>query len=162
MLFPELTPEYYCAHVRQFRRVWTAKSDAAKLDAEVYIEHIFDRSGPLWEAYLRQKRRFPRPALGIDFSAGRIRVKPETLLDAFALALLTYKDKLGFCQRDGCSHPYILKSHARQRFCAGCAKVVRARKKEEWWAKNRVRFLTKWRKQRKAASRKKSSTRKEK
>jgi len=90
----------------------------------------------------------------VNFESGQVTVKPRTLLDWLAKWLLDYRDKLAICEREGCEHPYFVRTHARQRFCShDCANTVRHEKKERWWAENRDRFLKKCRHERKSARR---------
>lgn len=100
-----------------------------------------------------------KAVLTVDFSTGEHGVKGQTLLDCLALWLLKCRNRLAICERKECLHPYFVKSHIRQKFCSeDCAQVGRAAKKKVWWAKNRDRFIMKWRKQRKAARRLHRST----
>jgi len=149
-LYPGLAPARYWVHVFIFRRIWKWRDrPAGAQDAGAYIRNIFNRDlAQMPETETANDPRF-RPAMTVDFAAGKITVVPETLLDYLAASLLVHNNDLACCERRKCRHPYFVKTHSRQRFCSHeCANSVRQRKKQQWWRDNRETFTTKWRKER--------------
>ena len=160
-LHPGLGPREWLVYVKIFQGAWDAKTRDEKEHISRHITAIFER-----EETEKVKGLLPplkikdpddprlKPAIVVDFESGQITFKPRTLLDWLAKSLLDCRDKLAICEHEHCEHPYFVKTHARQRFCShGCANSVRERKKEQWWAENRDRFLKKWRRERKSTKR---------
>lgn len=150
-LYSGLDPSRYWVHVFIFRNIWKWRDrPAGAQDAGVYVRNVFNRElAGMPETGTAADPRF-RPALTVDFAAGRIAVVPDTLLDFLALSVLVHNNDLAYCERRKCPHPYFVKTHSRQRFCSHeCANSVRQKKKERWWRDNREAFTAKWRKERK-------------
>jgi len=153
-LYPSLSSEGYWFCVEfVFRPAWHAKTPEKKESISADITRLLERQGeddPDIPSWTTNDPRF-RPGVGADFATGKVEIRPRTLLDWLVKSLLECRDKLAICEREGCSHPYFVKTHARQRFCSpDCANSVRQKKKQQWWAGNRKRFILKWRRQRRA------------
>jgi hypothetical protein len=162
-LYPAMFVKEYIICAKVFESAWTAKTPREKEYVNQHIAAFFERENtkevkgllpPIEIADPDDPRR--RPALVADFDSGMVTIKPRTLLDWLAKSVLEYRHKLAVCERQGCSHPYFVRIHARQRFCSKeCANSVRKTKKERWWTENKERFIKKWRQERKAAKRRK-------
>ena len=169
----------YVHAVGVFREAWKARTRAEKETVSAHITAIFERipdpdfptpdlaaissdepTGPTTFNFGSETITVPddrlkpddprvRPAIVADFESGSTTIKPRTLLDWLAKSLLECREKLALCERNGCPHPYFVKSHARQKFCSSeCADVIRRTKKEAWWLANRDEYTEKWRRQR--------------
>jgi hypothetical protein len=156
--------DLYAYYVGGFQLAWDAKNRATRALVSKFITDIFEQdilAVVMRGATAEKLGRDPdnpesRPAIVADFESGKITVRPRTLLDWLAKSLLDYRDELAICKRENCENPYFVKTHARQRFCSpSCANQVRKQKKERWWAKNRDKFLKKWRRERKAGRQRK-------
>jgi hypothetical protein len=85
----------------------------------------------------------PNPVLDVDFSTGRVMVKPETLLDWLVWSLMECRTRLAICQRKGCATPFFVKSHPRNRYCSPeCSHQEREIKKAKWEKSNRSQRTT--------------------
>jgi hypothetical protein len=179
-LQPECEVWMYVDSVRVFRDAWNAKTsgekEAVSLRLTSFLERVEDPKLPFPDVAvsfsddppgpatfdlgsetitipdLRPNPHDPRlrPAISVNIESGAITIKPRTLLDWLVKSLLECRDRLAICKREGCPHPYYVKTHARQQFCCeDCANTIRQHKKEQWWVKNRERFIKKWRRERK-------------
>ncbi len=178
-LYPGLIVREFQVFVKIFQGAWRATTDDEKKAISQHITAIFERDSiepfkgdwgglptfepgsaksvalsPVSHQELGRNDPRARPAVVADFDTGTVTIEPRTLLDWLAESLLKCRNRLAVCEREGCTTPYFVKSHARQRFCTPkCADSARQQKKEQWWAENRERFIKKWRQERKAAKR---------
>jgi hypothetical protein len=113
------------------RRKESTKIDAIEQDdASDWITNIWNRRG--------NRSLGPPLDLEVDFSSGRTRIIPETLLDWLVLKLMDYRYDLAICPRLGCTTPYFVKTPQYKKYCSReCFLLQRAAQKEDWEERNR-------------------------
>jgi hypothetical protein len=81
---------------------------------------------------------FRAPKIEVDFSSGRITLRPQTLLDWLVLSLIECRRSLSICAREECATPYFVKTHPRTKYCSiDCFNLARERGQKEWETANR-------------------------
>jgi hypothetical protein len=74
----------------------------------------------------------------VDFSSGRITIRPQTLLDWLVLSMIECRRGLAICAREACATPYFVKTHPRTKYCSiRCFQLERERGQKEWERVNR-------------------------
>lgn len=136
-LYPGLVPADYWGYVQIFRQIWTAKTAKETEAARLHIARIFERE-PGLPTTLDVDDPTLRPATVLDYQTGKVTIRPRTLLDWLAKALLEHKGKmaghaLAICARKDCPHRYFVKTHSRLRHCSEeCSHVAELDRKNRW------------------------------
>jgi hypothetical protein len=65
-----------------------------------------------------------------------------SLFDFMLLELLSNREKLRFCRRPGCAHPYFIAQHGKEQYCStDCANWAQSKWKKQWHQEQRQKRL---------------------
>jgi hypothetical protein len=123
---------------KAFRRAWVKKT---KDDVEVlerFLEWLFTLKLP--------KEPYGRPAVRLDFLAGRWEPSPRTLVEHLAVELVHSRNMLHRCERPQCRR-YFVKEFSRARYCSNsCSDEMRTKGQTNWALDHREELNAKRRK----------------
>lgn len=78
--------------------------------------------------------------LKVDFPAGRIDIRPNTLLDWLVLSFIDCRLRLAICANEECGTPYFVKIHPRTRYCStACSGIGRQKGQRKWEEEHRTK-----------------------
>ena len=126
-------PEY----ARRFREAWTAKTAFDIQVVNGFLNEIFAAPDPI---------KGELPVFAADFSSGKWKPRPRTLLDALAIELMRSRKMLHRCERTECNR-FFVKEFSRDRYCSRpCGKEMRAQSIKKYLHDHREELNAKRRK----------------
>ncbi len=121
-----------------FRRAWTATTADEVGTLERFLEWLFTLKLP--------REPYGRPAVQIDFRAGKWEPSPRTLVEHLAVELVRSRNMLHRCERSECGR-YFVKEFSRDRYCSNlCSDEMRTMGQRQWALNHRDELNAKRRK----------------
>jgi hypothetical protein len=125
-----------------FRRAWVVAKKKHEVETlESFLEWLFTLKLP--------REPYGRPAVRLNFLAGKWEPSPRTLVEHLAVELVRSRNMLHRCERSECGR-YFVKEFSRDRYCSNrCSDEMRTMGQRQWALDHRDELNARRRKPRK-------------
>ncbi len=129
-------PEKLVWASKLFKKIWNQELSTAEIEDQLELVlgmNVIEQNGE--HVYLR-------PAMGVDWTGSRIRVKVRDLFDSLAVTLLVNSKRLRICANKACPARYFIARRSDQKYCPGdCVQIGQAESKKRWWKESGGEWL---------------------